>query len=135
MDTKGLLFPKPKDMKKEKVPKEANKILKRTIRKSKRSKACDIPIEVKAVVQKRDNGKCIICGKRGFPNSHYIKRSQGGLGIEQNIVCMCISCHNAYDNGKDEKLTKTIHDKTKTYLKGIYGRKWKEKELYYKKCN
>ena len=131
MDTKGLLFPKPKDIKKEKVPKEANKI--RTIRKSKRSKACDIPIEVKVVVQKRDNGKCIICGKRGFPNSHYIKRSQGGLGIEQNIVCMCLKCHEEYDNGKDLERAKYIREKTKKYLKNKYGKAWNEKNLYYKK--
>lgn len=44
--------------------------------KSKRSKACDISPATKKIVYARDNGRCIICGKRGNPNSHFIKRSQ-----------------------------------------------------------
>lgn len=30
---------------------------------------------------------------------HYIPRSDGGLGIEENIACGCIRCHHEYDNG------------------------------------
>lgn len=125
MDTKGLMFPKPKDM----VKKESKKKNKR----SKRAEACDIPIKVKRIVLLRDKGKCVICEKAGIPNSHYIKRSQGGLGIEQNVVCMCVECHNAYDNGNDTERTELIHKKTKKYLKKYYGKTWKEKDLYYKK--
>ena len=128
MDTKGLMFPKPKDLK----DKEIKKPYKMKIRSSKRAKACDIPIEVKKKVLVRDKGFCVVCGQPGIPNSHYIKRSQGGLGIEQNVVCMCINCHNAYDNGKDEKKAKMIHDKVKKYLKRQY-KDWKEDNLYYKK--
>jgi len=101
-------------------------------RTSKRAKACDIPLKVRLAVSKRDNGKCIICGQAGIPNSHYIKRGQGGLGIEQNIVCMCLECHNAYDNGKDEKKAKMIHNKVKSYLKRQYN-SWSEEDLIYKK--
>ena len=76
---------------------------------SKRSKATDISIKTRQLVYERDNGLCIICGRPGIPNSHYIRRSKGGLGIPQNIVTMCISCHNAYDNGnrREEIATKT----------------------------
>ena len=128
MNTKGLMFPKPKD----KDSKKEKKIYKMKIRSSKRAKACDIPIAVKKKVLVRDKGFCVVCGQPGIPNSHYIKRSQGGLGIEQNVVCMCVKCHNAYDNGKDEKKVKMIHDKVKKYLKRQY-KDWKEDNLYYKK--
>ena len=65
--------------------------------KSKRAKACDISKKVKDRVWERDGGRCIICGSPyAMPNSHYIRRSQGGLGIEENIVTMCLCCHNMY---------------------------------------
>lgn len=102
--------------------------------KSKRSKACDITKKVKEIVAKRDGGLCIICGNRGLPNSHYIRRSQGGLGIEQNVVTMCLDCHNAYDNGNDTERKKYIKEKTKNYLKSKY-KNWNENELIYKKWN
>ena len=129
MDTKGLMFPKPKD----KEAKVEKKIYKMKAKSSKRAKAVDISTSVKKKVLLRDKGFCIICGQPGIPNSHYIKRSKGGLGIEQNIVCMCIDCHNAYDNGKDKERVKTIRDKTRDYLKRQYGKDWKEENLYYKK--
>lgn len=100
---------------------------------SKRAKACDISQSVKRIVFERDNGFCIVCGKKGVPNSHYIKRGQGGLGIPENVVTMCLECHNAYDNGKDEKKVRMIHKKVKSYLKRQYGENWKEEILYYKK--
>lgn len=130
MDTKGLMFPKPKDMNKE--AKDNKKVRKQT-RVNKRAIACDIPKEVRKKVLVRDKGMCIICGQAGLPNSHYVKRSQGGLGIEQNIVCMCIKCHSAYDDGNDSKKREEIKKKTKKYLKSKYGTSWKEKDLYYRK--
>lgn len=69
--------------------------------KSKRSKACDIPGKVKETVFERDKGCCIVCGRPGFPNAHYLSRARGGLGIEQNIVTLCPDCHFEYDNGKE----------------------------------
>ena len=128
MDTKGLMFPKPKD----KEVKREKKICKMKSKSSKRAKAVDIPTSVRKKVLVRDKGFCVVCGQPGIPNSHYIKRSQGGLGIEQNVVCMCVKCHNAYDNGNDKMKTKMIHDKVKKYLKRQY-KDWKEDNLYYKK--
>lgn len=100
--------------------------------KSKRSKATDITMKTKQKVYDRDNGTCIICGRPGMPNSHYIKRSKGGLGIEQNIVTMCISCHNDYDNGYDTERRDYIKAKTKEYLKKMYDN-WNETDLVYDK--
>lgn len=100
--------------------------------KSKRSKACNISQKVKQIVWNRDKRCCIICGNLGSPNSHYISRAKGGLGIEQNIVTMCIRCHNAYDNGYDKEFKDYIREKTKEYLKFKY-KNWNEENLIYKK--
>ena len=66
---------------------------------SKMSEATSIPMEVKRKVYIRDGGKCIVCGKAGLPNAHYIRRSHGGLGIEENVVTLCPQCHHDFDNG------------------------------------
>ena len=65
----------------------------------KMTKATSIPNEVKKKVYMRDGGKCVVCGKPGLPNAHYIRRSQGGLGIEENVVTLCPECHHDFDNG------------------------------------
>lgn len=48
----------------------------------------------------RDDGRCIFCRRHGRGEAHVINRSQGGLGIEQNIVTVCRKCHDMMDNGK-----------------------------------
>ena len=59
----------------------------------KMTKATSISKSVKKVVYKRDGGRCILCGRNnGEPVAHVIRRSQGGRGIEQNIVTLCPSC-------------------------------------------
>lgn len=63
---------------------------------SKRSRACEISQKVKEIVWNRDNHKCIYCERyvpKTFANAHFIKRSQGGLGIPENIVTLCSECH------------------------------------------
>jgi 5-methylcytosine-specific restriction endonuclease McrA len=98
--------------------------------KSKRTKATEIPMEVKDRVFERDGGRCIICNRAGMPNAHYIRRSQGGLGIEQNIVTLCLVCHHSYDNGYGrESIGKKIHD----YLEYKYYQNWNEEDLIYNK--
>ncbi len=60
----------------------------------KMTKATSIPKSVKEAVYERDGGRCILCGcNNGEPVAHVIRRSQGGRGIEQNIVTLCPSCH------------------------------------------
>ena len=68
--------------------------------KSKRTKATDIPQKVKQAVWERDGGRCVVCGccRNVMPNAHFIPRSKGGLGIEENIVTLCTNltenqCH------------------------------------------
>ena len=98
--------------------------------KSRRSKACDISKTTKEKVWERDGYKCIICGShRAMPNSHYIRRSKGGLGIEENIVTMCMCCHSVYDQGIDRKAMEGF---VRDYLKSKYP-EWDENKLIYKK--
>ena len=98
--------------------------------KSKRAKACDISKSVKDRVWERDNHRCIICGSnQAMPNSHFIRRSQGGLGIEENVVTMCMRCHMMYDQGSDRR---AIEAYTENYLKNLYPG-WNREMLIYKK--
>lgn len=99
--------------------------------KSKRARATDIPKSVKDKVWERDKERCIYCGSPcAMPNAHYISREKGGLGVEQNIVTLCIKCHHAYDHGsKVQKETYAkqrgmpiIDDFIKAYLETIYGK-------------
>lgn len=98
---------------------------------SKRSKACDISQKAKEKVWERDNHRCILCGsKYAMPNAHFIGRAQGGLGIEQNIVTLCMKCHNDYDNGNKRE---EYSYKIEWYLKEMYGESWNKEKLYYNK--
>lgn len=100
---------------------------------SKRSKACDISQKTKEIVWNRDNQSCIICGiyvTKTCANAHYVKRSQGGLGIEQNIVTLCPYCHYEEDFGQNTKL---YEQKIESYLKGKYGTNWDKSKLIYSK--
>lgn len=54
---------------------------------------------VKAAVNARDRGECIICGAPGMPCCHAVRRSQGGMGTVENIVTLCNECHYAFDEG------------------------------------
>lgn len=64
---------------------------------NKRTKALAISKAVKESVYRRDRGMCILCGRPGLPEAHYISRAKGGLGIEQNIVTLCRNCHYELD--------------------------------------
>lgn len=96
---------------------------------SARSKACDIPPKVRRAVYERDSYCCIICGRIGIPNGHYLPRSTGGLGIEENIVTLCVDCHHMYDNGGKRKEYKA---KIKAYLMRKYPG-WNEGDLKYRR--
>ena len=62
---------------------------------------------------------------------HYIPRSQGGLGIEQNAAVGCIYHHNLMDNG-NKGLRPEMMGIMKEYLKRIYP-EWNEEALTYSK--
>ena len=60
--------------------------------------------------------------------SHYIPRSHGGLGVEQNILTLCRQCHIRMDS------TSERHDllrQAKEYLMSKYPY-WDESKLVYK---
>ena len=95
----------------------------------KRTRALQIPIKVKKIVYERDNGCCIWCGAPGDPVVHFIAKSQGGRGIEQNILTGCYRCHTQYDQTDQRDM---YREKARAYLKSKYPN-WNEEELYYKK--
>ena len=68
--------------------------------------------------------------RNGIPNAHLVKRSQNGLGIEENVFCACPKCHNEEDNGKNSK---ELEAKAERYLKKYYGKNWSRDKLVYKK--
>ena len=108
------------------------------------TKATAIPAKVKAAVAARDcmNGPatCIICGAPGSPCCHIVRRSQGGIGVEENIVTLCSPCHYAFDEGigmarlKPLGLNsqKDVRDYIVSYIKGFYP-DWTEESVKYKK--
>lgn len=98
--------------------------------KSKRSKATDISQKVKETVWQRDGQRCIFCGSAyAMPNAHYIPRSHGGLGVEQNIVTACMYCHDKMDHTTERSL---FLKAAKRYLQAHY-RGWNEEALVYRK--
>lgn len=95
-----------------------------------RTKALDIPQAVKQAVWERDGGRCVLClSPDAMPNAHYIARSHGGLGIEQNIVTLCHKCHYQYDN---TPIRTYLREEIKAYLASQYE-DWDEQNLIYRK--
>lgn len=101
--------------------------------KKKRTLATSISLNTKQIVWKRDKHKCIFCQKE-VPlfnaNAHLVKRSQGGLGIPENLVTACDDCHYEEDMGKN---CKEYEMRAETYLKNYYGSTWERQNLIYKK--
>lgn len=100
--------------------------------KTKLSKATDIPMSVKVKVWHRDNERCIYCGRNNaMPSCHYIRRTAGGLGIEQNVVTLCQDCHHNFDNG-DRTIREHYKEYIRNYLKSRYE-DWKEEDLVFRR--
>jgi 5-methylcytosine-specific restriction endonuclease McrA len=103
--------------------------------KSKLAKATAISKEVRQKVWERDKMACIYCHRRvpvECANSHFIKRSQLGLGIEQNIVCACPKCHYKYDFGRNSR---SMINYTWEYLLSKYDGLKRENLVYHKYSN
>lgn len=94
-----------------------------------RTKATNISQATKKKVYERDDGLCVLCGRPGLPEAHVVPRSQGGLGIEQNIVTLCRECHRKFDQTD-------YHDKAyeiiTKYMRKHYP-DWDESAVVYKK--
>ena len=97
---------------------------------SRRTKALQIPKRVKDAVYERDGGRCIWCGSaEGLPEGHFISRAQGGLGIEENVMTLCRSCHRRYDQTADRKDMRVFFQRD---LQCKY-QDWDEERLVYRK--
>jgi len=108
--------------------------------KAQRTKALEIPQEVKKRVAERDSIDghpcCVYCGKPApttnplaFSCAHFISRGQGGLGIEENILTLCWECHLAFDQTEKYPSLKVFF---REYLMCKYPA-WDEENLIYKK--
>ena len=111
---------------------KANKSIRDCKTKHKLTKQTEIKTSTKKIVWERDNHKCMFCGKEvpmTCANSHYIKRSHNGKGIEQNLLTNCIECHNKFDDSIERA---TMLERAKQYLQTKYEN-WNEDDLIYKK--
>lgn len=97
--------------------------------KSRRAKACDFSRTVKKAIYERDGGICVLCGKPGLPNAHFIPRSHNGLGIEENGLTLCPDCHRRYDQTEARPMLRLVLEK---YLRSKYPA-WDKEKLYYRK--
>lgn len=126
IDYSEFAYPKPP-----KTQKKPSKPIKG--KKHRQTKETDISTKVKIKVWERDKHRCIFCKKLvtwNYACCHYIPRSAGGLGIEENIFTGCDNCHIEQDNGLN---TLEYKEKAKRHLKSIYGEDWNEKKLIYRK--
>ena len=103
------------------------------------TKRTAIPQSVKDAVYRRDGERCILCASpAGIPNAHVVRRSQGGMGIEKNIVTLCPACHRAYDEGKElgrlgqGTTRESLYVQIVAYLKGFYP-EWNREDTIYRK--
>lgn len=87
----------------------------------KRTQATDISPKTRSIVLRRDSHRCVYCGTTyALQLAHvFVNRSHGGLGVEQNLVTLCIEHHMLMDNGREEK-AKPIRDVAEFYLRHQY---------------
>ena len=99
----------------------------------KRTKETSIPANVKAVVYKRDRGRCLMCHRTVKEENaccHIIPRSQGGKGVEKNIITLCPDCHREYDESPRRKFISLEFAK---YIEECYGEPTRREEVVYDK--
>ena len=94
------------------------------------TKATSISPAVKKEVWQRDFCRCVLCGSiNAGPHCHFVRRSQGGLGIPENIFSGCQTCHEAFDS---EATDGPLHERMRDYFRTLYP-DWGEKNLKYRK--
>jgi 5-methylcytosine-specific restriction endonuclease McrA len=95
-----------------------------------RTKQTDIGEKTRATVHDRDRRRCVYCGRVNKPIelAHYISRAQGGLGIPQNLISLCMDCHGEYDGERRRKMQGYLAG----YLQAAYPG-WNESGLVYRK--
>ena len=114
---------------------------------NKRTKALQYTKETAYKVAERDNHECLFCkmgyhleginksglGSIVYDIAHFINRSQGGLGIEENLVLLCRYHHTLLDNG-NKGLRPEMLSIMEEYLKSLY-KDWNKDKLVYRKWN
>lgn len=93
----------------------------------------EISSEVRKKVYERDSYEgatcCVLCGR---PNNihvhHVISRGRGGMGIEENLVCLCVNCHTYYHKTHDA----ASEDFMRRYLANKYPG-WSEDKVIWRK--
>ena len=102
------------------------------------TKARDFDRYTKLAISERDSIEgwpcCVYCGSAApgqlaWSNAHFIARSQGGLGVEENGLTLCPMCHILYDHSLARKRMREFF---REYLKSKYEY-WNEDELVYRK--
>ena len=96
--------------------------------KSKRTLKTDISNNVRQKVKLRDQW-CIFCGRQGHQICHVRPRSRGGLGIPENLVYGCVSCHMMLDQSKYRK---EMIDFALQHLSHYYPN-FKDEDRYYRR--
>lgn len=114
--------------------------------KAERTKKTEITTAVRKKVYERDGGECIFCqmgyraaSEKKYPKDgyfgrqvmHFIPRSQGGLGVEENLATGCVLHHRLYDEGAHGE-PKEMKPFFEDYLRSIY-KDWNPKKLVYNK--
>lgn len=94
------------------------------------TKATSISSKTKAAVYARDFRRCVLCGSfNAGPHCHFVRRSQGGLGIPENIWTGCQACHEAFDS---EATDGPLHNQMREYFRKLYP-DWDEGKMRYRK--
>ena len=104
------------------------------------TKATDISPAVRAAVVKRDSvdGQpcCVISGLNyDLQVAHFIPKSQGGLGIVENLALMNKDIHAMYDNESDcdqDSKRGEIGARFREYLDSLYPDFSDEDRIYHK---
>jgi hypothetical protein len=86
---------------------------------SKMTIACEFSPQVRAVIKKRDGGKCIYCNRPVNHIHHTFVLRRFGLGVERNGVSLCTQHHAMIHSSS--KMSAVIDKYCKDYLRNIYG--------------
>lgn len=95
-------------------------------------KNTDIDSRSREEVHNRDGRRCVYCGRTDKPIelAHFISRARGGKGIPQNLLSLCIDCHQKFDGVYRQKMREYLE----SYLISAYSG-WSEEEITYRKGN
>lgn len=112
---------------------------------NKRTKKLQFSTNTRKKIICRDNGECIFCSRGYHMQSrdpfayeikdimHYVSKSAGGLGIEENGAVGCRYHHTLLDNG-NKGLRPEMLEIFREHLKSHYPG-WDEAKLSYQKYN